>query len=257
MKDLKEIQGQLPFWPDDLRGVPLATLRSALFAPVKPGTRASMKRKQIANVGNVRIIYTGFQLDQADFDVYQQVLHLARQTPLGKQVKFKTREMLQALGRKTGGSDRTWLLDSLSRLSANEIEVSDGARSYAGSLIQEQARDQAAGVHFVVLNPKLAALYDQQGWTPMRWETRKALGSRQLAKWLYGFIQGQRRPLTFAIADLMGYANSRQKRERDFRRSVDTAAASINGLGGNAGVVLLWDMDRHQVTITRSHWRAD
>lgn len=207
--------------------MPWATLRSALFAPIRPGVRAAMTRQQIATVGDYRIIYTGIRLDQADLDVYEQVLHLARSTPLGHAVRFKTRALLRTLGRSEGKSDRDWLLKSLSRLSACEIEVSNGRMAYAGSLIHEQGRDDEAGTHYIVLNPRLAALY-QQGWAPVRWEDRRALGKQQLAKWLHGFILGQQRPLTFSIANLMELANSNYERERDFRKAFDTAAAALN-----------------------------
>ncbi len=243
---------QLPLWPQELRGLPWATLRGALFAPVKPGNRASMQRKKIATVGNLEIVYTGLQLDQADLDVYEQVLHLARRTPLGEPVRFKTREMLRSIGRAEGKSGRDWLLKSLSRLSANEIDVSNGRSSYAGSLIQEQGRDDEAGMHFIILNPRLTTLYEQ-GWTPLRDSERKALGRHQLAKWLHAFIQGQRKPLTFQVANLMALADSKQKRERDFRKAVDDAVIHVNEAG--VDVVVLWDMRRHQVTITRSSWK--
>lgn len=149
---------RLPLWPENLRGAMAATLRSALFAPVRPGARLFMQREQIAAVGDLRIIFTGFRLDQADFEVYDQVLHLARQTTLGKSIKFNILEMLRALGRTKGKSDCNCLLKSLSRLSANEIDITNGKHSYAGSLIQEQGPDEA-GMHYIILNPKIMALF--------------------------------------------------------------------------------------------------
>lgn len=250
---IRGLSDHLPLWPEHLRGVPSATLRSALFAPIRPGVRAAMTRQQIATVGDYRIIYTGIRLDQADLDVYEQVLHLARGTPLGQAVRFKTRVLLRALGRSEGKANRDWLLKSLSRLSACEIEVSNGKVAYAGSLIQEQGRDDVAGMHYIVLNLRLTALY-QQGWAPVRWEERKALGKQQLAKWLHGFIQGQQKPLTFTIANLMELADSNYERERDFRKAFDAAAASLNKLG--VELVVLWDVKRHMVTLTRTHWKS-
>jgi len=244
-------QLSLPFWPEQMRGVPWAAVRSALFAPVKPGARGAMQRAEIAAVGDFRIIYTGIRLDQADLDVYEQVLHVARATPLGEAVRFKTREMLRALDRETGKSDREWLFRALSRLAACEIEITNGKVAYAGSLIQEQGRDEEAGTHYIVLNPRLGALYSH-GWAPVKWEERKALGGRQLAKWLHGFIAGGQNPVTFNIAALMRLANSGYERARDFRQAMDEAGAALRAI--QVDVLLVWDLKRDQVTITRAAW---
>lgn len=244
-------QQQLPFWPDDLRGLPWATLRSALFAPVQRGARAAVERKEVATVGDFRIIYTGFQLDQADLDVYQQVLQWAREVPLGQPVRFRTRELLQAIGRSTGKSGRDWLLRSLDRLKANSVEVAKGDLSYSGSLIQQQARDDEAGMHYVILEPSLSDLY-AQGYSVINADTRMALGRNQLAKWLHGFVQGQQKPLTFDVARLMELANSHRKRPRNFCHDLDVAAELIRECG--ADVVLRWDSNRHQVTLSKAAW---
>jgi hypothetical protein len=244
-------------WPDQLRGVPWAALRSALFAPVRRGARSSCQREQIASVGDYRIVYTGLRLDQADLDVYEQVLHLGRNINLGEPVKFKTREMLRMLDRATGKQNREWLLKSLSRLAASEVEISNGKLTYAGSLIHEQGRDEEAGMHYIILNPRLGQLY-AQGWHPVRWEERKALRGQQLAQWLHNFIAGQQRPLTFMVEDLIKLSDSNYARVRDFRKAFDEAAEAVQGIG--IPLVLLWDLGRGaangKVTITRKDWKS-
>lgn len=247
-----EPNSQLPLWPETLHGVPWATLRSALFAPIRPGARAALTRERIAAVGDYRIIYTGIRLDQADLDVYEQILHLARKTNLGQPVRFRTRALLRTLGRAEGKSNREWLLRSLSRLSACEIEVGNGRATYAGSLIHEQGRDDEAGLHYIILNPRLTALYTQ-GWAAIRPEERKALGQQQLAKWLHGFLHGQRHPLTFDTDNLSKLAGGNYARQRDFRRAIDEAAASLNDLLGMQ-LLLVWDLKRNHVTFTRTSW---
>lgn len=211
-----------------------------------------MQREEIAAVGDFRIIYTGLRLDQADLDVFQQVLHQARSTPLGHVVRFNRRDMLKHLGRAQGKSDRDWLLKSLSRLAACEIEISNGRLAFSGSLIQNQARDEEAGMHYIILDPKLATIYDQ-GWSPMPWEKRKALGRKQLAKWYQAFIAGQRNPLTFHIVELERLSCSNYSRQRRFRDELEQAAADVRSVGEDT--VLLWDLKRKTVTITKTRWR--
>ena len=244
---------QLPFWPEPLRGIPWAALRSALFAPVRPGVRAALQREQIAAVGDFRIIYTGIRLDQSDLDVYEEVLHIANPKPLGQVIRFKTRELLRSLGRTEGSQNREWLYKSLSRLSACEIEISNGKSAYGGSLIQDQGRDEIAGIHYIVLNPRLNALF-QQGYALNKREARKSLGRHQLAKWLHGFVLNQQHPLTFTIARLMELADSHYERERDFRKAMDAAATAINEIG--VDLVMRWDVRNGNITLLRSRWKV-
>lgn len=245
------VPAQLPLWPEQLRGLPLAALRSALFAPVQRGQRAAMQRATIDSVGSFKIVYTGVTLDTGDLEVYEEILHRARRT-LGRYTHFRTRELLQSIGRAAGKSQREWLLKSLSRLSACELEVSNGDKAYAGSLIQEQGRDDKAGSHYVMLTPAIAALFDQ-GYSVRNPEQLRALGNAQLAKWLLGFTANQAKPLTFNQDDLARYARSSYTRRRDFRRRLDLAAEQLRAVGRS--ITLDWNDKRNQVTIDPSRDR--
>jgi hypothetical protein len=79
---------QLPLWPEPMRGVPNGILRSALFGAVKRGKRRYLEREAVAAVDHIDIIYTGPRLDQADLDVWEGALHLARLIPLGDRIEF-------------------------------------------------------------------------------------------------------------------------------------------------------------------------
>lgn len=244
-------QGVLPFWPDDMRGLPAAALRSALFAPVKRGARAHAERLEIKSVGDFKIIFTGHLLDQADLDVYKQTLHLARKQPLGNATLFKARDFLRSIGRDTGSSQRDWLLRSITRLAAGLVEISKGHLSYSGSLIDDIGRDTRLHYYYVTLNPRIADLF-AQGWSTINPVQRKALGNAQLAKWLHAFTSGQEKPLTFRLDKLAEYANSRRKRKRDFRAHLDDACEQVRAAG--RPLLLKWSTDKEKVTITRDAW---
>jgi len=244
-----QLSFELPYWPDHLRGIPWVVLRTALFAPVRRGTRRAMQRETIEALSDWKITYTGFQLDQADLDVYEHVLHLAHRASLGSVVMFRTREMLKELDRSFGKSDREWLLRSLDRLQACAIELRLGDITYTGSLIQEQGRvesEHGGGQHYVRLNPNISRLYDH-GYDMINWQVRKALGSNQLAKWLHGFVVTLRQPLTFKIQKLADLSNSHYSRPRDFRNAIEDAAARLKPLGIN--LMIQWDMSRDNVTL--------
>lgn len=69
---------QLPLWPDAVRAVPNSFLRSALFGAIRKGRRRFIKGEQIAAVDGIEIRYTGERLDQGDLDVWEALLHAAR-----------------------------------------------------------------------------------------------------------------------------------------------------------------------------------
>ena len=90
---------QLPLWPEPKRGAPNAVLRAALFAAIQGKGRQYMLRKElIATQDGVTIRYTGGQLDQADLDVWEQALHLARTQALGTECHFTEKGFLKTLG---------------------------------------------------------------------------------------------------------------------------------------------------------------
>ena len=78
----------LPVWPEAKRGAPNAVLRGALFAAVHKNRRY-MDRELLAAQSGITIRFTGKQLDQADLDVWEQALHLARTQALGTRCYFR------------------------------------------------------------------------------------------------------------------------------------------------------------------------
>jgi len=101
----------LPFpdWIERLRAAPNAMLRSALFGVVKPGRRKYVREMSLPMVGDFSSTYTGERLDQADLDVFLQILHYARQQKATDVITFPTRRLLREIGRGTSGADYKWL----------------------------------------------------------------------------------------------------------------------------------------------------
>mgnify|MGYP003595520895 CR=1 FL=1 len=124
----------LPMWPGTVRGVPNPVLRSALFGAIKRGKRAYQDGVKKASLEGVTVIHTGPQLDQADLDVWEQCLHLARTGGLGVEIRFTGHGFLKAIGRSTGKSQHEWLKSALRRLMTSLVELEDGKKAYAGQL---------------------------------------------------------------------------------------------------------------------------
>jgi len=236
----------LPDWPDKTRGIPNICLRSALFGVIKRGRRKAVKKELIASLKGVTIQYTGWRLDQGDFDVLAQALHFQAREPDPEKRQFlriKVKPFLAAIGRQGGKSGREWLKDSLRRLTATAVEIKvdlgayRGSFSYAGSLVDEFYFSDEDQSYIVRINPKLSGLFDV-GWTQVQWQQRLQLKT-DLAKWLHGFYASHRAPYPVKITTLKHLCGSECSRLVDFRRSLRSAMSELV----EAGAVQGWDID--------------
>ena len=249
---------RLPDWPEKTRGLPNLFLRSALFGVIKRGRRRAVKGELVAAVKGLDIRYTGWRLDQGDFDVLAHALHLVskdQQKSTGGFVQFTAKGFLRRIGRKAGKSGREWLKDSFRRLTASAVEIKleiphgygPDFFTYAGSLIDEfyyNAREQS---YFLKVNPKLAKIFDA-GWTQLQWQQRLQLKT-DLAKWLHGFYSSHRTPYPVKVATLMRLCGSECHRLVDYRRSLRSAMEELV----RVGVVADWRIDQEdKVHVTRN-----
>jgi hypothetical protein len=118
----------LPDWPETTHGVPNICLRSALFRVIRRGRREAVKREIIASIAGLHIRYTGWLLDQGDFDVLAQAFHLqSRHRHMEKTfeeyLRIEIKSFLRSIGRQPGKSGREWLKDCFRRLIATAIEM--------------------------------------------------------------------------------------------------------------------------------------
>jgi len=231
-------QTALPMVRPEERVVPNSVARSALFGVVRRGRRKSLEKEPIAAWRNCSVVYTGQELDQGDLDVWMQALRLMRDEELGTEVHFSARGFLKEIGRRTGKSDYQWLDRALTRLKANAVEVRLDSFAYVGSLIHEYYKDDDTGRFVLVINPKLAGLFDF-GMTRVQFQERLGL-RRQFSKWLHTYIQSHRatpdHPHRIGIEKLRDLCRSSTKRLADFRRKIREAMSEMEELG----VVTTW-----------------
>ena len=238
----------LPDWPENNRGVPNLCLRSSLFGVIKRGRRRAVKGEVIASLKGINIRYTGWRLDQSDFDVLVQALHLQNhylERTSENHIRFEVKTFLRAIGRQPGKSGREWLKDCFRRLTATAIELnvnishgwSKGKCTYAGSLVDEFFYNDQEQTYFLKINPKFAELFDA-GWTQLQWQQRLHLKSG-LAKWLHGFYSSHREPFPLKISTVRQLCGSDCKRLVDFRRSLSMAMQELI----NVGAIQSWKID--------------
>ena len=246
---------QLPLWPEPKRGAPNAVLRGALFAAVQGKGRRYMDREVLAAQRGVTVRFTGMQLDQSDLDVWEQALHLARTQALGTKCYFTARGFLKALTRQASGQNLEWLKSSLARLAGAVVEISDGRRTYFGTLIERGVRDEETGRYVVEINPDLAAFYGRSQWTQIGWEQRQLLRSKPLALWLHGFYASHAAPHALTVEYLHKLSGSQTKQLWKFKQNLTQALQALEAAGAILGFTIQGDRVNVQTVPSKSQQR--
>lgn len=209
---------QLPLWQESVRGLPNALARSALFTAANRSIeREQYKSRRIAAVRGIEILYSGEELRQEDGDVFLQIVHLARQQPLGEIVEFSGYGLLKELGWSPSKGSYVRLRECIDRLSTTTVKVkTDSAqlrdKGFGGSLIRkfEWDADAARGTSQrwrVWLEPEIIYLFHENTYTKIDWKQRLKLPP--LAKWLHQFYFSHRDPLGYKVGTLRELCGSR------------------------------------------------
>ena len=198
---------QLPLWDERVRGLPNALARSALFTSAnRKEKRLNHVKHPIAAVGGVEISYTGMELRQDDLDVFLQVVHLARNQPLGEMIQFSGYSLLKALGWSPTKANYERLRQCIDRMSATTIHVSfrEGSRvlNYGGSLFRKFTWDADAlsGMSQqwkIWLEKEIITLFGDSSYTQIVWSQRLSLPP--LAKWLHQFYFTHKVPFGYRV----------------------------------------------------------
>lgn len=231
-------QLMLPMWPEEIRGVPNAVLRGALFTVSKE--RAMHKQlTPVAAVDGIEIRVQNARLNQQDLDLFEMLLHLQREQPLGNEVEFTAHSMLKALRRPTGGSAHERLTNDLARLMGSIVEIKwiKERKAFLGALVESAFRDDETGRYVLRFNSDTMKLYGQ-GHTWIDWKERQSLGQNNLAKWLHGFYAGHALPYSYKVEtlrDLCGSIAVLREFRRVLRRALDELV--------NINAIASWEID--------------
>lgn len=227
----KAPQMSLELWPDAVRGVPNAILRGSLFT-IGQERPTSKKRELLASVDGIEIRFKGERFNQTDLDVWEMLVHIARQQPLGDSVNFSAHSLLKALNRGVGKSQHEQLKEEIARLRAGTVEVTwtKQGKTYIGGLIANAYRDDDTDRYVVVFDSKMSALFDS-GYSYVDWEQRKGLKQNNLAKWLHGFYASHAAPYAYKVENIRSLCGSTTARLGDFRKSLRAALDELKGIG--------------------------
>jgi CHAD domain-containing protein len=237
---------QLGFWPDEVRGVPNAALRGALFS-ISQEREMAKKRQRLATVDGYQIMFKGERYNQRDLDLWEMLLHIGRQQPFGKHTEFVASDLLKALGRATGGADYEELKEDISRLMGGvvEITITDTKETFIGSLIHNAYREETTQRYAIVFDEKMRKLYDA-GYTHVDWEQRRKLKDNSLAKWLHGFYSTHAAPLRYKVETIKELCGSTTGRLTDFRKALRTALDKLKAVGA----ITSWAIDPKSDLVT-------
>lgn len=233
-----QIQQMLPIWPDEVRGGPNPLLRSAFFAAVASKHRKIFEDRTtvakepegivIAAQDGITIKYTGTQLNQYDADVFFEILHRSRRSPLGTVVFFTGSEFLESIGRVRNNLNYEDLETSLRRLKRGVVDVAwrtptNKPMAYSGNLIAEVERETESKLYKVSLFPKIKVLFEPTNFTYLQWQDRKKLLRAPLAQWLHSYFSTHAKPFPISVDWVQEKSGHASSRRADFLRTLRKA----------------------------------
>ncbi|MBV5310897.1 MAG: Replication initiator protein A [Chromatium okenii] len=216
---------KLPLWPDGFTGIPNGILRSALFSIVRKGTREYQHCASKTIREGITVSFTGYQLDQADLDVWENCIRLVHKQALGCRVSFTLYEFLKAIKRHPKGENVAWLSASLVRLTTSTLLIKAANLQFQGTLIEYLYKAED-GTHEVSLNPKIIDLYNT-GWTQIELAQRLKLRRHPLAQWLHGFYCTHAKPYPLKVKTIHDMSGSNYAELRFFKRDLQKALRLI------------------------------
>jgi hypothetical protein len=222
---------QLPFWPEPKRGTPNSLIRSALFSAVQGKDRQFMKEATLYSQQGITVKFTGEQLNQEDLSLWETLVHLAKEHPLGDICTFTAHGILKSLKLNTGGHEHERLHSGIIRLTACAVEIVHEGKKYFGSLIESGAKDELTSHYTIKLNRQLIRLYDESTWTAIDWKQRTQIRKKPLAQALHAYYSSHRTPYPVKLATLQKLTGSRNTQAASFKRQCRTALDELVKIG--------------------------
>lgn len=238
---------QLPLWHEPKRGTPNSFLRSALFSAIQSKDRVFLKAAILASQEGITVKFTGEQLNQQDLTLWETLVHLAKEHPLGNICTFTAHGILKALNLPTGGQQHRQLHEGIIRLTGGISEITHNGKTYFGPLIKSGIKDELTSYYTIELNRELIRLYGETQWTAIDWQQRIELRKKPLAQALHAYYSSHRQPFPVKLAMLQRLTGSRNAQAADFKRQCRKALDELVQLG----FLTSYGIDRDIVTVQR------
>ena len=243
-------QKGVPILPQNIAPLSNTLAKSALFQPTrKRGPRKYLKGEVIASQPDIKLVYSGEELDIADMDnLLELYRRAAGRKPVPEnldpsritehQIRLDRADFLRALGKSKSGRNYDLLVTSLERLQGAVIKVEfekEGKLLYSygyhciGSL---EINNTGKGESYYTIPLYTYHFFEANTFAYINMKRRKLLSHNpNLCKWLQSYAGGVGKEVyKIKISTLMRYANA-TGRERDFRKALFTALNDLVKVG--------------------------
>lgn len=228
---------QLHLWADAVRCLPNELLRSALFnAKNRKQPRAYLKKQDIAVLFEGRITYQGEELRQDDETVWLQLIHLAREQPLGSVIEFTPYSFCKAIGWPICKGSYERLRECLDRMQATALAVYSKRLKEGVSLSMipvfawQDENKQTLKKYRVQVAQQLVELFGSNHFTRVEWEQRLTLPVG-IATWLHGYYASHRVPYPVKLDTIKRGAGMTTERAAKVRELIEIALAELVKVG--------------------------
>lgn len=240
-------------WSNLRRRMPSDIVRSALFSVRnKNMKREFCQETEIACTGNATIHYTGCELRQDDALVWYQMIHLAKDKPLGEVVEFTAHDFCKSIGWDPCGKSYKRLRSCLSRMQATALQINSKEHAFGISLSLISSfmwQDELGDVlsHYRVRMPReLVALFGQYSYTQIEWSQRLRI-SDGVASWLHSYYASHKKPYDIYLETIRVACGSECSVPRDFKRTVEKALNELQAVG----FLKTWSITNNKIHVER------
>ena len=238
---------QLPLWPEQKRGTPNSFIRSALFSAIQSKGRVFIDGATLASQEGITVKYTGQQLNQEDLTLWETLVHLSKQHPLGHVCSFTAHGVLRAMGLNTGGDEHQRLHKGITRLNACSVQITHQGKTYFGAMIKSGIKDEITSHYTIELNRELIRLFGETQWTAIDWQQRASLRRKPLAQALHAYYSSHRTPYPLKLTFLQAITGSKNTQPASFKRQCHAALTELVAADFLRG----FDIDGDTVTVRR------
>jgi len=229
----KYLAAQLPLWADEVRAHPNESCRAALFTVRRARKRRAYTNENIFIVGDGKITYTGIEL-RAENDelVWLQILHYAKEYPLGRWVEFTPYQLCIDIGWTPSGPNYKLLRECLLRLKATALTIESKrlngglALSLIGDFLWRGDDGKPLTRYAVQVPQEISDWFGDSNFTRLKWEAYRNLPP--VSRRLYDYAASHRDPYALKAETIYHLCGSDAESVENFRKVLRRAVKALN-----------------------------
>lgn len=227
---------QLPLWADEVRAHPNESCRAALFTVRRARKRRVYTDENIFVVGDGKISFTGIEL-RAENDelVWLQILHYAKEYPLGRWVEFTPHQLCTDIGWTPSGPNYKLLRECLLRLKATALTIESKrlngglALSLIGDFLWRGEDGKPLTRYAVQVPQEIRDWFGDSNFTRLNWEAYRNLPP--VSRRLYDYAASHRDPYPLKAETIYQLCGSDAESVENFRKVLRRAVKALDDSG--------------------------